>query len=147
MARGHHLTLLTGIALALGAGSAAAGTCECARPAGDPVSALPRYKAAFAGRVESITDKDGVKQVSFKVVRAWKGGKGKQMTVNTTADECGFTFEEGKDYVVFASGEKGAPLTADTCGPTSDARVASNTIRQLNLNSGYGSAPLRFPEK
>jgi hypothetical protein len=139
------VVVCAGIVLSgMGSMAAAAGTCECTRRSGDAVWDLPQYKAAFAGRVQSVEEKAGVKHVSFQVVRAWKGGHGKQMTVTTASDACGFTFEQGKDYVVFASGEKNA-LRADTCGPTAEVAAAAHTVRQLDIHAGYGNRPLKMP--
>jgi len=144
MTRFPFIALGAGIALASLTTVASAGTCECAKRSGDPVWDLPHYKAAFAGRVQSVEEKNGVKQVSFQVVRAWKGGHGKQMTVATGPDACTFEFETGKDYVVFATADK-TDLRADTCGPTAEVATATHTIRQLDMHAGYGNNPLKMP--
>jgi hypothetical protein len=144
MTRSSLIALGAGIAFASLSTVASAGTCECAKRSGDPVWDLPHYKAAFAGRVQAVEDKDGVKQVSFQVVRAWKGGRGKQLTVATGPDACSFNFETGKDYVVFATADS-AILRADTCGPTSEVASAGHTIRQLDMHAGYGNNPLKMP--
>jgi hypothetical protein len=135
------LATLAALALAL---PAWAGDCECTHKPGDPVSELSHYKAAFAGRVQTVTDKDGGRLVTFQVVRAWKGPKAKALTLTTTSTACGYAFETGKDYVVFAGGEKDA-LTTDACTPTLEVASAGYLVKQLDLHAGYGGNPLRRP--
>lgn len=66
--------------------------------------------AVFSGEVISVTDSadDSYSYaVKIKVAKSWKGGKAKEITVTTGKDSamCGFNFEVGKSYLVYAHGE------------------------------------------
>ena len=140
-------TALIGLALfSLGSTPAAAAEgCACeARPA-NAVHARSHYQSVFAGRVSDVREQDGKLLVTFAVGRSWKGPRGETIAVSTPRDGCGVAFEAGRDYLVFASGERDA-LTTDTCG-TSELSVAGSAIHQLNLNGGFGNRPLVMPTK
>lgn len=65
--------------------------------------------AVFSGEVveikESPTDKYSV-IVKFKVADSWKGELSQEIMVTTAKDSamCGYSFEVGKKYLVYASG-------------------------------------------
>ena len=119
--------------------------CTCQPRPAHAVDALPHYRAVFAGRVADVAERDGGQAVTFKVIRAWKGGRGKSMSVIAPRDGCSTSFAAGQDYLVFATGTREA-LAADSCG-VSDLAVAGAAVSQLNLNGGYGTAPLRVPAR
>lgn len=125
---------------------AARAGCQCPTPAsGNVVKDLGRFKHAFAGRVTNVEQAGASTKVTFDLQRAWKGQRGKTLTLTTaaSADACGYAFENGKDYLVFANGDKGA-LTTDGCAPNSALGEAAAAVRQLDLHSGYGANPLRL---
>ena len=119
--------------------------CTCTPRPAHAVDALPHYRAVFAGRVADVAETDAGQSVSFKVIRAWKGGRGKTMSVITPRDGCTTSLVAGQDYLVFATGTKES-LAADACGVT-DLGAAGAAVGQLNLNGGYGTAPLRIPAR
>lgn len=133
------------LAAALLPGRASAEECGCpAQRQMHAVSALPSYASAFAGRVTAVRDEGADRRVTFQVFRAWKGPRGKTLEVATTTGACGFAFEQGADYVVYATGKKEA-LKTDACTLTAPLGQSARAIRQLDLHSGYGSNPLRVP--
>ena len=131
------------LAAALGAGPASAEDCGC-KAKGEAVDALGAYKAAFAGRVVSVRENGADRTVTLQVFRAWKGPRAKTLDVTTASGVCGAAFEQGGDYVVFANGAKDA-LRTDSCAPVAAIAQSARAVRQLDLNTGYGSNPLRVP--
>src|SRR5688572_11900788 len=85
--------------------------------AGAPVEALPSFKSAFAGRVEAVREEGETRTVTFRVFRAWKGPRERQLTVTTPAGSCGVGFEQGAEYIVFATGTRES-LRTGSCAPT-----------------------------
>jgi hypothetical protein len=86
-------------------------------PPPPPEQALDEATAVFAGEVRSIeqVDDDPGQQyiaATFDVDRSWKGVESSPVVVETHQDEatCGFPFEEGGTYIVYAYSE-GTPLT------------------------------------
>jgi hypothetical protein len=136
--------LVFGAATLLSPAGARADECGCDKRFGDAVEALPSFKSAFAGRVESVREEGETRSVTFRVFRAWKGPRDRQLTVTTPATACGVSFEQGAEYVVFATGA-GDALRTDGCSPTSVLARAARSVRQLDLHAGYGSNPLRVP--
>jgi hypothetical protein len=82
-----------------------------------PQEALTEATAVFAGEVvavEPVDDDPGGQYiaVTVEVERAWKGVELSPVVVETHHDEatCGFPFEVGESYIVYAYSE-GTPLT------------------------------------
>lgn len=133
------------LALALPPGSARAEDCGCpANRQTHAVSALPAYASAFAGRVVAVQDAGADRKVTLQVFRAWKGPRGKSLDVVTSAGACGVAFQQGADYVVYATGKK-EDLRTDACSLTAPLAESAKAVRQLDLHAGYGSNPLRVP--
>lgn len=131
--------------LALPLGSARAEDCGCpANRQTHAVSALPAYAAAFAGRVVSVQDAGADRKVTLQVFRAWKGPRARTLDLVTSAGACGVAFAQGGDYVVYATGKKD-DLRTDACSLTAPLAESAKAVRQLDLQSGYGSNPLRVP--
>ena len=113
--------------------------CSCLPPEG-PKAELEKAKAVFAGTVlEKIerTDPqanfrfDSVK-VRFKVSEVWKGIVGKREVVITTGPNsaaCGFFFEQGKKYLVYASSPNNSSLSTSLCSRT---KLFSNAQEDLS---------------
>lgn len=134
-----------GLAVLLLAGGAfatdAQSSCTCTTSASDhAVKDLSRYKSAFAGKVVSV-EPDG--RVSFEVLRVWKGPRAKTLVVKAGPDNCRFPFEAGKQYLVYASGEKES-LSTDRCAPMAELQNAATQMRQLDLHTGQSASPLRL---
>lgn len=135
--------LLLGVAAGARAESAAAGSCSCAAPADHAVKELSRHQSAFAGKVTEVTGEAPARRVTFDVARVWKGPRGRTITLTSTGTAgCTASFEVGREYLVYADGAKDA-LTTDQCRPNRELASAATAVRQLDLNGGYGSDPLR----
>lgn len=83
--------------------------------------------AIFSGEVfeisESSADKDSV-LVKFKVAKLWKSELNREVTVTTAKESamCGYRFEIGKKYLVYANGLK-------------DFLLVSNCSRTTNMSN------------
>ena len=93
-----------------------AAACDFEEPP-PPQEALEDATAVFSGEVRSIepVDDDPGNQfiaATIDVDRAWKGIDSTPVVVETHQDQatCGFPFEEGESYIVYARAE-GTPLT------------------------------------
>lgn len=117
--------------------------CECRPRADHATEELSRHKSAFAGRVTAVRAEGESSVVTFDVHRVWKGPRGKELAVKT-GGACAASFETGKDYLVYADGDKGA-LTTDRCAQTA-LGDATRSVRQLDLHTGRGASPLKVPE-
>jgi hypothetical protein len=112
------ITLVAAAALAVAFFSAPGPAAACDFPAyPPPQEALEEATAVFSGEVVSIdpVDDDPGEQyiaATFAVDRAWKGVESSPVIVETHQDEgvCGFPFEVGETYIVYAH-SNGSPLT------------------------------------
>ncbi len=79
--------------------------------------------------------------VRFSVTRQWKGVTTEEIRVRTARDSaaCGFPFEVGEDYLVYASAEQGGALSTGLCDRT--ARVA-DASEDLTALGGPGDVPV-----
>ncbi len=142
--------VMAGLVIAMGipAVAGAAESCGCAQTQGRALDELSRHKSAFAGRVKDVREESGSLLVTFDVHRVWKGPRGKELSVKTAgaAGACGYSFVAGKDYLVYADGEKDA-LTTDRCAANAELAGAERSVRQLDLETGRGGSPLRIPDQ
>jgi hypothetical protein len=82
--------------------------CSCIMP-GTPQEEMVNAEAVFSGKVLEIEEvKDGY-AVALQVIESWKGVDGSTIQVHTGmgGGDCGFNFEEGKEYMVYASSFEG----------------------------------------
>lgn len=125
--------------------------CDCAVPASASASPqevvrqeLRSTDAVFAGEVTNIdrprpmTSSLDPMSVTFRVAEAWKGTVEVKTAVSDAS--CGYPFEEGKSYLVFAS--KGTTygdgdLEVALCGSTKPLSEADTALAAL----GSGEAP------
>lgn len=98
------------IGLAIGPGRAYA--CSCAPPP-SPTVALNQATAVFAGRVTAAAEPGGLfsssadpMTITFHVSQVWKGDVSHPLLLETASSSasCGYTFEVGRDYLVYAGG-------------------------------------------
>lgn len=82
--------------------------CSCARPQSVEAQ-FSRSEAVFAGRVLEVKEQrylngSMTKAALFEVSHIWKGGPESQIIIHTGSGggDCGFNFEEGKEYLVYA---------------------------------------------
>lgn len=131
--------LILSSAILIGAPIAAL-ACSCAAPA-TPADALARSSATFVGHVididKSFLDslgltRSGLHDVTFRVERAWKGALGDTVVIRTrlTGESCGYRFEIGRDYLVYATGEPA--LITGICTGTRPAEGAEAELEALD---------------
>lgn len=110
----------------------AAYACSCLAPDTDDIRVLVEkdYKnatAVFSGEVIEITRDEAAMEISVKFRREknWKGSAPAEFILKTADNSamCGYNFEKGKKYLVYARGEKSA-LRAELC--TRTALLAAN---------------------
>ena len=105
--------------------------CSCTRTIEPVKKQVQRaYKdsaAIFSGEVVEISDSSedtGNFLVKLKVAKSWKGELGDQVTISTAKNGamCGYTFEAGKTYLVYADGPKES-LIVTNCSRTTGTRI------------------------
>ncbi len=118
------------------------GACTCA-PSIPPLKALAKADAVFSGKVDSIAKReidlgDGrkivVAQTADVVVRqSWKGKIAGKVKVHTGGGggDCGFPFEKGKNYLIYAIRDDKGSLTTNICMRTKLLGDAATEIREL----------------
>jgi hypothetical protein len=134
-------------------------TFACSCSAEPPVmEEFASCKAVFSGRVLSRSkiviapaELGGFEEVSFTflVDRVWKGQLTTQVDVATGVGggDCGFLFEEGEEYLVYAFADEES-LATNICTRTRPISLAFNDIKELgpptaNIGadgSSYGDA-------
>jgi hypothetical protein len=106
--------------------------CSCFQPEGIPIEkqvkdAYTKSTSVFVGEVVEIIKKPEVYSatVRFKVEKTWNKNFQKEITLLTASESslCGYTFEVGKKYLVYAS-ENNNNLTTNIC--TRTASITSN---------------------
>lgn len=106
--------------------------CSCFQPEGVPIEkqvkdAYTKSTSVFVGEVVEVIKKPEVYSVTvrFKVEKTWDKNFQKEITLSTASESslCGYTFEVGKKYLVYAS-ENNNKLTTNIC--TRTASVTSN---------------------
>ena len=124
--------------------------CKCVQP-GSPSEEMEKFAAVFAGRVVSIEhsfDPNSTTRgpgdrttVGLEVSTVWKGAVHEDMYVTTppTGGSCGFAFEEGREYILYAhdSAADDDVYTVSIC-----SRTALLSQAQADLEAfGDGDAP------
>lgn len=122
--------------------------CSCAATP-PPRQALKEATSVFVGEVISkeifdVKDEFGtqpVVRVRFAVSRIWKGIEGVEVVVHTSGYEiaCGFNFEKGKKYLVYAYPDrwKLGVLETGICNRTRKLESAAKDLRAI----GKGTKP------
>ena len=95
-----------------------AAACSCAEQPFE--TARASAAAIFEARVASIETEDGTRHVRFDVVQTWLAAEHEHVEVVTAETEaaCGFTFEPGQSYLVYASGLEGEAYRVSLCSRT-----------------------------
>ena len=124
----------------------AANACSCIPTT--PQQSLKNSREVFAGKVIDIVDQSGTNpeasgslggfKVIFEVSKVWKGKLEKQQVVLTSGSSasCGYNFEKGKEYLVYANGQ-GTQLQTGLCSGTTLLANAQRDIAVL----GKGKTP------
>jgi hypothetical protein len=111
--------------------------CTCVEPSN--IESFKLADAVFFGKAVNVGYfRSGT---AFRVERAWKGVSISEVTVltNPNVSSCGFRFEEGKSYVVYA--RKGSDGEYHTGSCTGTANVSSDG-EQLAYLQGKATLPL-----
>lgn len=120
--------------------------CSCAVEAGVTKQervqeAFSQANTVFAGKVVDLEDPPSPVNnrmdpitVSFNVPEAWKGSQAKTQEVTTplSSASCGYEFQAGKEYLVYASEDMEVLL----CGETkllSEAKVDLETLETVEI--------------
>lgn len=114
--------------------------CDCMIP-GSVAAEREAADAVFAGTVVRVgttlfTHPLGRRAVTFRVDRAWKGVRGHTVTIVTGwgGGDCGFPFERGGRYLVYARRWGDAPwdaLVSGICDRTAELSAANADLREL----------------
>jgi hypothetical protein len=111
--------------------------CSCApnpKPLkGQVKDAFVESTAIFSGEVISVTPSSEQQvTVKLKVGKSWKGKPAEEITLTTASNSamCGYGFEAGKTYLVYANGEADA-LMVSICSRTKLATYKQD-IKYLN---------------
>ncbi len=121
--------------------TAKAQACSCRAPVAT-AKAFKHSVAVFRGKVVKISipslDRIGVthtgaQRVKFEVVKQWKGEPSDITVVVTqlTAEECGFGFEEQKEYLVYVVADPRQVQTG-LCTGTKSAADAEQEMQELD---------------
>jgi Tissue inhibitor of metalloproteinase len=95
--------------------------CSCAPPSQTTNDDFQKATTVFTGKVLSVQRKEGAPTVTVKlaVQRYWKGKVSNEIKITTASNSaaCGFNFEVGKDYLVYATDNNGK-LSTGLCSRT-----------------------------
>jgi hypothetical protein len=120
--------------------------CLCASDASNQtnvvVAAVEEMDAVFSGRVTRTARVRGPEhwlETTLEIEARWKGEEVKQVKVRTPwfAALCGFPFEHGKQYLVYAVIEEDGRLYTDACTRTKPLEQAEDEILQLDRIVGH----------
>ena len=124
----------------------AASACSCLPTT--PQQSLKNSGTVFAGRVIDVVDEGEMRpevsrpllgyKVTFEVSNVWKGQPNRQFVVRTSGSSasCGYSFEKGKEYLVYASNQ-GSELETGLCSGTKPLANARPDLAVL----GRGKTP------
>lgn len=129
------IVVITVIAVVMAmAGIPPAHSCSCA-PAPPPAQAFQGAEAVLMGKVISIDDGPGPYLVTatLQVARIWKGEKNfLQQIVTTGGAMCGFYFQVGKSYVIYAYKNQGGQLETNNCTRSASTDRAAADLMYLS---------------
>jgi Tissue inhibitor of metalloproteinase len=85
-----------------------------------PQQSFESSQAVFAGQAIEVTPLRGQEtvRVTFRVSKVWKGRNSRRLVLTTSnsSASCGFNFEPGQRYLVYASAQRS--LTTNLCSGT-----------------------------
>jgi hypothetical protein len=120
--------------------------CSCIQRGNETVAqqvgkAKNEARAVFSGKVLEVIKNPGEYEVTvkLKVEKSWKGNVPRQITVSTATDSamCGYNFEVGQSYLIYASGTNINNLQTNICTRTAKSLQAKADLRVL----GRGRIP------
>ena len=92
-------------------------------------------RAVFSGKVLEVIKKPEIYQtiVKLRVDNSWKGNLSKEVTVLTGSDSalCGYNFEVGQSYLIYANGADANNLQTNICTRTAKFSQAKADVKVL----------------
>ncbi len=143
--------------------------CSCITP-GSPQEELAKSAAVFAGSVVSVKEHEPFLKimqsstdptaVEFAVSEVWKGPVGRTSSFSTArlGASCGFTFAEGKEYIVYSRDGANVSLCSrttlisdaeedlDALGEGNSPDEVSNPQDGASSSGGCGMTPDASPD-
>ncbi|RXT06563.1 hypothetical protein [Ammoniphilus sp. CFH 90114] len=120
--------------------------CSCVETP-SPQVALNQADAVFVGRAENITTDNKFSLgssvdpvlISFEVSTVWKGNEQNNVEVMTVSgsESCGYSFDLGKEYLVYAFKNDRGELQTNICTRTTPLSAAQDDLQAL----GEGRSP------
>lgn len=106
--------------------------CSCAEAT--PTEQFSNATAVFVGTVENISLDGRRRSIDFDVSESRKGSIAESVTVSTGwgDGDCGFDFEAGREYVVYAY-EEGGQLGTGICSGTSLIAKSQDGNSQVDI--------------
>jgi hypothetical protein len=104
--------------------------------------------AALEARVAELNARMGDREVHFDVLRSWKGADGSPV-VHTPAQRtaCGYPFEAGRSYLVFATRGEDGSLHVSACGQTRPSDEAGDDRALLDAYVATSRTPPVTPPR
>lgn len=120
------------------AAAPAAEACSCAPP-GEPRAELEHADAVFSGRVVDVEpgeQEHGFRRlaVRFALDAVWKGLPAGDEVIVQTAEQsaaCGYSFEPGEQYLVYAYESESGELTTGLCTRNAALERAADDLAAL----------------
>jgi hypothetical protein len=98
-------------------------------------------RVVFSGRVLEVIRNPEKHQITVKIKaeKSWKGTVPRRVTITTASDSalCGYNFEVGKSYLIYAQGADAKNLQTNLCTRTAGIADAKADLRAL----GKGKIP------
>ncbi|HYO14304.1 MAG TPA: hypothetical protein VE685_14000 [Thermoanaerobaculia bacterium] len=106
--------------------------CSCIEPP-PPQEAARQAAAVFSGTVVSVTALETQREVRIRVEMVWKGTPCGEITIFTPLSEdfCGFNFQTGVSYLVYAEQLQQGELSTNLCTRTKPTALAAEDILAL----------------
>jgi hypothetical protein len=124
------VVVFAGLILVLHASAIACSCLESAAPAEE----LKSSAAVFSAKVREIKRSAGNVEVGFKVIKQWKGNGRPAQVVFTASSSaaCGYTFQRGESYLVYAGEDEDGRLVTSHCRRTAKLKDAGRDVKELD---------------
>jgi Tissue inhibitor of metalloproteinase len=124
-----------------------AAACSCVMPA-PPLESMASSAAVFEGTVTGVREPGGEAgyqniEVTLRIGRRFKGAAADTVTVVTanSSAACGYGFEQGRTYLVYADDGGDGQLSASLCSRTARIEDAAEDLAALGSGSAPGPGP------
>ncbi len=125
--------------------------CSCLPPS-SPAQELDKSTAVFSGKVIEIKKHEQKKaageydpftavEAVFEVEKSWKGIDKKQVSVFTSSNSasCGYNFQKGQSYLVYANADEQERLVTGICSRTKNLNDAREDLNELGAGKAVKS--------